>query len=88
MNVQKSLIWIGGFFFIVILADYYPRIAKGLVFLLVFSVLLIHWQDYSNIFSAYVKLGSSGTTSYPTGTPNISNLQSQQNRIAGLPANQ
>ena len=47
--VSHVVIWGAGAMFLVILADFYPKLAIGLAGLLVASVLLLNGQKYGSI---------------------------------------
>lgn len=63
-------------------------LATAFMGLAVTAVLLVELPDVFASLTKVQKSKGTSTTSYPTGTPNITPLQSTKNRIAGLPGNQ
>ena len=54
-TVSHVVVWGAGAMLLIILADFYPKLAIGLAGLLVASVLLINGQTYAGIIQGYTK---------------------------------
>lgn len=51
-TARRVFVWIAAGLFLVILADYLPRVTVWFVLLIMTSVLLLNYKSFANLFSA------------------------------------